>query len=1360
MIKYIHHISDIHIRLLKRHNEYRQVFENLYTKIKENVENSIIVVTGDVVHSKTDMSPELVELTSEFFTNLAKLTKVLVIPGNHDCYTPGHQILTTTGWINIEDYVNNNMTHPVATFNQNTKECEFQIPLSNIKKYYEDDVYNISGKDCDITVTKTHQVLYTYSSTKKYYKTTADTLPKRFLIPINSKINLFDEDAYFNLLGFSFAEGTFINAGPNNKKIQFHLKNERGINYLSNILKKLNYNFNVCKQKDDTVYIRIYSDLAGQIYHFFDGKKEIPQTIFENSINKLKSFALGYLNGDGSKNNNFWRFSSISKNSIDILHTIFRLIGGTSHISNRIIFGNYKNSKQQYLCTGNLNNAVNNTSINSKNKSKYSGYVYCVSVPNTNLFIRNNGKICISGNCNLNNTSRLDTLSPILENLKNKNIIYSKATELIEVDNLEFAHQSIFTDKTEYIKPHEMDEDKIKIALYHGVVGGADFGGFLVKDSEMEAKDFDGFDMVMLGDIHGRQRLQFRDAELGKPEIWYAGSILQNNYGEDEDKGYLLWNTQTMVPTFVKVENEYGFHTIEVSQANYEIPERFSKKPRIRLKIHDTSTSDIHRISTDLRKQFEVQELIVNNVDRDVISAKHGKKSGLLDVRNVQVQNKLIREFLESRFGVIDEELLSKIYAINSEANKNLLQNELARNITWIPKRFEFSNMFSYAENNVIDFSKLRGVIGLFAPNASGKSSLIDALMFCIFDRSSRAFKGVNVLNSRKLTFHCKFNFEIDGMDFWIERRGYKQRNGNVKVDVDFWTIGDDGQLLNLNGESRDETNQNIRSYIGTYEDFVTTAMSFQGNNNSFIEKSQTERKDFLAKFLDINIFDELYDMANEKTKEITTLLNEYKKQDFSERLSDLENDFEYNSKQLEKYSHEKEKLEELIFKLNDEILAETQQKVSINSKFVDVERLNQEFEKNKKQIVELIPERDALHDEVVEYKTEAVNLFNEIKKMKEDGVEEGYQTYEMYDAELKRKKPIVEREMIKIEQKKKIIRDLENHEYDPNCKYCVNNVFVKNALQTKIELETELPRFNEMVNDLAVINENLAQTDTWRLLYTKYQRLIRQLEEKKMWAIKKESQKINMTRQIEALELKNLKITEKISEFESNKNAIEHNHIIDKRIDAIKSKLTNVFSNKRDAERRMQESVASVEVSKNEMSKIHELMQNAKEMEQKFQAYELYTKSVSRDGVPYRLIETTMPTLQEEVNDILNQIVDFNILFNLDGKNVNAFIAYDDSRYWPIELVSGMEKFVAGLAIRCALLNICSLSRPTFLAIDEGFGVMDADNISNLTYLFDYLKQKFEFVLIVSHIDTMKDMVDFVLDISRNEGFSKICHE
>jgi len=79
----IAHISDIHIKNNKSHDEYKSVFEKLYRSLVEN-KVEYIVITGDVAHSKTQISPEYVDIANGLFTNLADLAPLLVIPGNHD----------------------------------------------------------------------------------------------------------------------------------------------------------------------------------------------------------------------------------------------------------------------------------------------------------------------------------------------------------------------------------------------------------------------------------------------------------------------------------------------------------------------------------------------------------------------------------------------------------------------------------------------------------------------------------------------------------------------------------------------------------------------------------------------------------------------------------------------------------------------------------------------------------------------------------------------------------------------------------------------------------------------------------------------------------------------------------------------------------------------------------------------------------------------------------------------------------------------------------------------------------------------------------------------------------------------------
>ena len=94
--------------------------------------------------------------------------------------------------------------------------------------------------------------------------------------------------------------------------------------------------------------------------------------------------------------------------------------------------------------------------------------------------------------------------------------------------------------------------------------------------------------------------------------------------------------------------------------------------------------------------------------------------------------------------------------------NENIFE-ELLSNDPDLAKIFEFGNMFSYGDGNVVDFTNMKSVMGLFASNASGKSSVMSALSFCLYDKCDRAFKASHVLNTVFDTFRCKLNFEISG---------------------------------------------------------------------------------------------------------------------------------------------------------------------------------------------------------------------------------------------------------------------------------------------------------------------------------------------------------------------------------------------------------------------------------------------------------------------------------------------------------------------------------------------------------------------------------------------------------------------
>ena len=84
-VQKIFHLSDIHIRLFQRHVEYQYIFEKCYDFIRNfRKGNHIIVVTGDIVHNKNDLSPECDTITIDFLRSLASIYPTLIIAGNHD----------------------------------------------------------------------------------------------------------------------------------------------------------------------------------------------------------------------------------------------------------------------------------------------------------------------------------------------------------------------------------------------------------------------------------------------------------------------------------------------------------------------------------------------------------------------------------------------------------------------------------------------------------------------------------------------------------------------------------------------------------------------------------------------------------------------------------------------------------------------------------------------------------------------------------------------------------------------------------------------------------------------------------------------------------------------------------------------------------------------------------------------------------------------------------------------------------------------------------------------------------------------------------------------------------------------------
>jgi len=109
MIKTIVHYSDLHLKLYKYHERDKGILETALNEWKE-IKPDRIIFTGDLVHSKNQMTPELIRLLSWWMTETAKICPTIYLIGNHDFLENNQDRLDAITPI-VENLNNSNITY-------------------------------------------------------------------------------------------------------------------------------------------------------------------------------------------------------------------------------------------------------------------------------------------------------------------------------------------------------------------------------------------------------------------------------------------------------------------------------------------------------------------------------------------------------------------------------------------------------------------------------------------------------------------------------------------------------------------------------------------------------------------------------------------------------------------------------------------------------------------------------------------------------------------------------------------------------------------------------------------------------------------------------------------------------------------------------------------------------------------------------------------------------------------------------------------------------------------------------------------------------------------------------------------------
>lgn len=172
----------------------------------------------------------------------------------------------------------------------------------------------------------------------------------------------------------------------------------------------------------------------------------------------------------------------------------------------------------------------------------------------------------------------------------------------------------------------------------------------------------------------------------------------------------------------------------------------------------------------------------------------------------------------------------------------------------------------------------------------------------------------------------------------------------------------------------------------------------------------------------------------------------------------------------------------------------------------------------------------------------------------------------------------------------------------------------------------------------------------------------------------------------------------------------------------------------------------------------------------EQIQRLQLLEKACGKSGVQALLIEQALPEIEERANELLDRLtggemrVTFATQRQLKSRDALAetldIHIQDNAGERPYDNYSGGEQFRVNFAIRLALSQLLAKragSRLQTLVIDEGFGSQDPNGRQRLVEAINTIQQDFKRILIITHIDELRDAFPTRIEVQKTATGSQI---
>ena len=518
--------------------------------------------------------------------------------------------------------------------------------------------------------------------------------------------------------------------------------------------------------------------------------------------------------------------------------------------------------------------------------------------------------IMISGNHDRieQNDTKIDSIQSIINERPITNIHYLRDSGVYIYENIIFGVSSI-VDKyilnrntldrlllNCYPDIYHLDNIK-KIGLYHGGVENATNNFNFIIPHCKNIADFGKYDYILLGDIH---KFQYLNKEK---TIAYSSSMISQNFGEtDNNHGYLEWDLVNNLSKFHILYNRYAFNKIHIKLITNKQTQQTDIKlinkhlPNIDsgyLKIDYESVIRQLEIKQQINRYFPRLSIIFNQIydkTKPIINEKQSDNKQKVLTEKIDI-NIMIREYLRKKELIQNEELIDKII----EYFQKIITKSTDNKIEYIGNEWKilylsFDYMFGYGPNNVIDFTNYPNneIIGIFGDNAIGKSSLIDIISFMLYSKTTREDTLKDIININSNLSKGLIIIESGGQKYMIQKSCYNRITTKTTTtksqiqtkmsmyklipttDTSCYKYNDEYyRLESLTEENRYKTTSILETIIGDLQNFILTSVLLQGTNETFKNKDNKQKKEFLCKILNIDHYSMYEKEINDEYKKI-----------------------------------------------------------------------------------------------------------------------------------------------------------------------------------------------------------------------------------------------------------------------------------------------------------------------------------------------------------------------------------------------------------------------------------------------------------------------------------------------------------